>query len=86
MRRDTTMEEFWIFQDSEYDRGLHMRALDKVLNMCKYGWIMPYDKVLYMSGLRLTGFQISFWFYICQGSEYDKIVNMRVLHWVLNMP
>ena len=32
MRRDAIMEEFWIFQDSEYARFLQMQALRKVLN------------------------------------------------------
>ena len=31
--RDTIMEEFWIFQDSEYAWFLYMQALQKVLNI-----------------------------------------------------
>ena len=31
--RDTIMEEFWIFQDSEYAWFLYMQALRKVLNI-----------------------------------------------------
>ena len=31
--RDVIMEEFWIFQDSEYARFLHMQAVYRVLNM-----------------------------------------------------
>ena len=37
MRRNAIMERFWIFQDSEYARVLHMQALHKVLNMPEYG-------------------------------------------------
>ena len=37
MRRDASMEEFCIFQDSKYTRFLHMQELYKVLNMPKYG-------------------------------------------------
>ena len=33
MRRDTIMEEFWIFQDSENARFRQMEELRKVLNM-----------------------------------------------------
>ena len=29
MHRDAIMEGFWIFQDSEYARFLHMQALQK---------------------------------------------------------
>ena len=35
--QDIIMEGFWIFQDSEYVRFLHMQALHKVLNMPEYG-------------------------------------------------
>ena len=31
------MEGYWIFQDSEYVKFLHMQALHKVLNMPEYG-------------------------------------------------
>ena len=37
MRQDAIMEEFCIFQESEYARFLHMQALHKVLHMPKYG-------------------------------------------------
>ena len=37
MRQDAIMEEFWIFQSSEYLRFLHMQGLHKVLNMPEYG-------------------------------------------------
>ena len=52
MRPDAIMQEFWIFQDSEYARFLHMQALHKVLNMTeknaswqgsKYGWSTFYS-------------------------------------------
>ena len=33
MRRHAIMEWFWIFQDSECARFLHMQALHKFLNM-----------------------------------------------------
>ena len=33
MRKDTIMEKFWIFQDSEYARFRQMQELRKVLNM-----------------------------------------------------
>ena len=86
MRRDTIMEEVWIFQDSEYARLLRIQALHKVLNMPEYGWIMLYDRVLNVAGELSTGFYISLQFQICQGSEYGKVVNMRGLHRVLNKP
>ena len=43
MRQDAIMEEFWIFQDSEYARFLQMEALHKDLDtsMSEYSWIMP---------------------------------------------
>ena len=53
--RNIIMEEFWIFQDSEKVRFLHMQELHKVLNMPKYGWNMPYERVLKMSGHCFTG-------------------------------
>ena len=37
MVEDTIMEDFKIFQDSEYARFLHMQVLHKVLSMPKYG-------------------------------------------------
>ena len=37
MRRDAIMKGFWIFQDFEYARFLHMQALQKVLDMSEYG-------------------------------------------------
>ena len=37
MRLNAIMEEFWIFEDSEYTRFLHMQALYKVLNVLEYG-------------------------------------------------
>ena len=86
MRRDTIMEEVWIFQDSEYARLLRIQALHKVLNMPEYGWMMLYDRVLNVAGELSTGFYISLQFQICQGSEYGKVVNMRGLHRVLNKP
>ena len=55
MSQDAIMEEFWIFQDYEYARFLNMQALHKVLNMPKYGWIMPYGSILNMPGQRFTG-------------------------------
>ena len=33
MRQDAIMEGFWMFQNSEYARYLHMQALHKVLNI-----------------------------------------------------
>ena len=39
MRRDAIMEEFWIFQASEYARFLHKQALHKVLKMPEYGLV-----------------------------------------------
>ena len=45
MCQDTIMEGFWMFQDFEYTRFLHMQALHKVLNMPEYGWIIPYGLV-----------------------------------------
>ena len=50
MSWDAIMEEFWIFQDSEYGMFLHIQALHKALNMPEYDWIMPYGKVLNMPG------------------------------------
>ena len=46
--RDATMEGFWIFQDSNYVRFLHMQALHKVLNMPEHSWIMPYGRVFWI--------------------------------------
>ena len=37
MRREAIMEEFRIFQDSEYARFLHMQELGKVVNLPEYG-------------------------------------------------
>ena len=34
-----------------------MQALQKVLNMPEYDWIMPYGKVLNMTGQRFTSFK-----------------------------
>ena len=56
MRREAIMEEFWISQGSEYAWFLHMQDLRKVLNMPKYGWIMPYGRVLIIPGQLFTGF------------------------------
>ena len=56
MRYDAIMEQFWIFQNSEYARFLHRQAMHKVLNMPEYGWTMPYSKVLNMPSQRFTGF------------------------------
>ena len=55
MLRHAIMEEFWIFQDSEYAKFLHMQALRKVLNMPEYGWIMPDYSVLNMPDQHFTG-------------------------------
>ena len=52
MRWDAIMEEFWIFQDSEYATFLHMQALLKILNMPEY----RYGRVLNMPGQHITGF------------------------------
>ena len=57
--RDIIMDGFRISQDSEYVGFLHMQALHKILNMPEYGWMMPYGRVLSMSGQRLTGLSIS---------------------------
>ena len=51
MHWNVIMEGLWIFQDSEYDKILHMQALQKVLNMSEYRWIMPEQTVLIMVGL-----------------------------------
>ena len=56
MELDAIMEGFWILQDSEYTRFLHMQALHKALNIAEYGWIIPYGRVLNMPGPRFTGF------------------------------
>ena len=37
MHLDAIVEGFWIFQDSEYARILHIQVLHKVLNMPEYG-------------------------------------------------
>ena len=37
MRQDAIIEDFWIRQDSEYVRFVHMQALHKVLNVPEYG-------------------------------------------------
>ena len=56
IRQDAIMEEFWVFQDSEYATFPHMQALHNFLNMPENGWIMPYDKVLNIPDQRFTGF------------------------------
>ena len=56
MHQDAIMEEFWIFQYSEYARLLHMPALHRVLSMTEYGQIIPYGRVLNIPGRRFTGF------------------------------
>ena len=56
MRRDAIMEEFWIFQDSEYASFLRMQALHKALNMPEYGSMMPHGRVLNMPGQHFIGF------------------------------
>ena len=43
VRRDAILEKFWIFQGSQYARFLYMQALQKVLNMPEYGWIIKLD-------------------------------------------
>ena len=53
MRRDSIMEEFAVFQDSEYATFLHMQALHKVLNMSEDGWL-----VLGWTVLTVVGFWI----------------------------
>ena len=62
MCEEAIMEEFLIFQDSEYSRFLHMQELRKVLNVPEYGWIMSCGRVLNISGQIFTGFQPSFQF------------------------
>ena len=57
MGRDAIMEGFWIFQDSGYARFLRMQALDMVLNIPEYGWLISYVRVLKMSSQRLQGFK-----------------------------
>ena len=66
IRRDASMEGFWIFQGSGYARFLCIQALHKVLNMPDYGGIMPYDRVLNMSGQHFTGFKST------SGSKYER--------------
>ena len=56
IRRDETIEGFWIFQDSEYTKFLRMQVLFKVLNMSKYAWIMPYDRVNEPQVVNMPGF------------------------------
>ena len=56
MLREAIMEEFWIFQDSEYVRFLNIQELRKVLNMPEYGWIMSYGRFLNIYGQLFAGF------------------------------
>ena len=37
---DAIMEGYWVFQNSEYARFLHMQVLHKVSSMPKYDWTM----------------------------------------------
>ena len=55
MREDTVMELFWILQNFEHARFLHMQTLHKVLNMPEYGLITPYYRVLNMLSQSFTG-------------------------------
>ena len=60
-----------IWQGSEYASGCNyekvlnsvrfqcMQAFQKVLNMSKYGWVMPYGRILNIPDQRFTGFEIS---------------------------
>ena len=48
MRWDAIMEEFWIFSNFEYARFLRTQALQKVLNIPEYIWIMLYGRSLNM--------------------------------------
>ena len=83
MRWDAIMEGFWIFQDSKYGRFLRMQALQKVLNMSEYGWIMPYDRVLNMPEHRVLN---KFPVLNMPGFRIWQVVNMWGLHKSLDMP
>ena len=50
------IQEPSIFQDSKYAMFLHKQALHKVLNMPKYGWIIPHGMVLNMPCQRFKEF------------------------------
>ena len=61
MPRDAVMEVFWIFQDCEYDRFLHMYALT----------------VIVMTGLWICLVKVSQGFKYASGSKYDRARNME---------
>ena len=80
MRRSAIMEEFWIFQDSDYPRFLHMQELQKVLNVWIWlnnAWINCFSNgwVLDIPGQVSQGFEYD------SGSKYARARNMARL-WI----
>ena len=78
---DAIWEEFWIFQDSEYIRFLHMQVLHKALNMAELCSMAKFSVCLVN--------RVFLRFCICQSSEYGKVMNMQVFTgcWIcLNKP
>ena len=81
MHWDAITEWFWIFQDSEYARFLHMQELHKVVNMPGYGQIIPERTVLTMAELWTCLVKVSQEFWISSGSKYARTRKMARL-WI----
>ena len=82
MRWDAIMEEFWVIKDSKYARLMHMQAMQKVLNMPEYGWIIPYGRLLNLPSERFTGFQIRLWFKRIWPNKPDYTLIMSRYGWI----
>ena len=85
---DAIMEAFWILEDCNMPDLWIWKRRTRFWIWLNNAWInrSDYGRVLHVTGQSFTGFWICFRFRIFQGSECDKIVDMRELHRVLNMP
>ena len=81
MRWNAIMEGCWLFKDSEYARFQDMQALQKVLNMPEYSWIMCKQTVLTMAGLLICMVKVSHGFENASSSKYHRAWNMTRL-WI----
>ena len=71
MHRDAIIEGFWILQDFEYARELHMQVSQKVLNKHNCEWIMLGWTVLTMAGFWICLVKVS------SGFEYVSCSKCR---------
>ena len=72
---NANMEGFWIFEDYEYVRFLHMQALRQVLHMPEYGWTESADAAKTWK----TGKQPIFW--KCTGKTRIQYVPKSIFLW-----